>query len=99
MLLEQIFCLLPHTRILPVLELQQTGQQCFAEHLGAFAGKKRGQVINADDIQWQCRIADRDVYRHRGLVKSRGDVVDGDRVVGVCAKSFVSLLSLCYRTK
>lgn len=49
-LLEQIFCLLPHTGIRPVLELQQTRQQCFTEHLRAFTRKKRGQVINADDI-------------------------------------------------
>lgn len=87
MLLKQIFCLLPYARIRPILELQQTRQQCFAEHLGAFAGKKRGQVINADDIQWQCRIADRNVYRHGRLVKGRCDVVDGDRVVRVRSES------------
>lgn len=38
--LEELLCLLPHTGVLPVLQLQEAGQQSVAESLRGFSGKK-----------------------------------------------------------
>jgi len=69
----------------PVLQLQQAGQQRLAEPLGALARQQGRQVVDADHAQWQARVAQWQGDGHGRLVKGGGDVVDGDGVVGVRA--------------
>ena len=85
LLLEQILRLLPDTGIGSVLQLQKTGQQSLAEHLRTFAGKERGQVVDADDAQGWALGACRQGDGHGGLVECRGDIVHGDGVMRVGA--------------
>jgi hypothetical protein len=81
--LEQLLSLLPDTHVPPVLQTEQTGQQVGAESLRRLTGKQAGQVIDADDAEWQVVAALGELHGHGGFAESGVDVVDGDRVVRV----------------
>lgn len=78
--------LLPHPGGSAVLQLEETGQQSLAEHLGALAGKKGGKVVNADHAETGALGTSGQSDWDSGLVECGGDIVDGDRVVGVCSR-------------
>ena len=83
LLLEQILGLLPHPGVLAVLQLQKAGHQGLAEHLGAFPGEERGQVVDADDAERGALGARGQDDRHGGLVEGGRDIVNGNGVVRV----------------
>jgi len=83
LVLEQLLGLLPDTDVLPVLETEQTGEQVCAEGFGCLAGQQTGQVIDADDAEWQTVAAFGQSDGHCRLAECGVDVVDGDGVVGV----------------
>lgn len=87
MLVKQLLGLHPHARILSVLELQQGRQQGSAKHLGALTRQQRRQMVDADYVEGQIRVAEgRDIGDgHGGLVECGGYVVDWDGVVGICS--------------
>ena len=83
LLIEQLLSLLPDTGITPVLQLQQAGHQCLAEHLRALTGKERGEMVDADHTKGRALGSCRQGDRHRGLVESSRDFIHGNGVVGV----------------
>ena len=83
LIIEKLLGLLPDTDILPVLETEQAGKQVCAEGLGCLTGQQTGQVVDADNAQWQTVAALRERHWYCGLAEGGVDVVDGDRVVGV----------------
>lgn len=80
---EQLFCLLPHPCILPVLQLEKTGQQSRAERFGGLSGQKRWKVVDADHAQRKVVRTGVQLDGNCGTIKGCVDVVDGDRVVWV----------------
>lgn len=84
LLMEKFLRLSPDPSIGPVLQLQETGDEGFAEHLGALPGEERGKVINADHAQRRALRPRRQGYGHSGLVEGRGDAIYRDRVMWVC---------------
>lgn len=89
LLLEQIFRLRPDASVLPILQLQQTGKQRLTEHLGAFTREKRGKMVNTDHAKRGALRPRRQSDGYCGLVESSGDIVHGNRIVGVSAASRV----------
>lgn len=83
LIIEKLLGLLPDTDILPVLETEQAGKQVCAEGLGCLTGQQTGQVVDADNAQWQTVAALRERHWYCGLAEGGVDVVDGDGVVGV----------------
>lgn len=83
LLLEEFLCLLPDTRIAPILQLHQAGEERVAEHLRALTREERREMVNADHAQWRALCPRRKVDRHRGLVKCRGNGIYRDRVMRV----------------
>lgn len=90
LLIEQLLGLLPDTGIAPVLQLQQAGHQCLAEHLRALTGKERGEMVDADHTKGRALGSCRQGDRHRGLVESSRDFIHWDRVVGVRTAILIS---------
>jgi hypothetical protein len=83
LVVEELLGLRPDTDVLPVLEAEKTGKQVCAEGLGCLTRQKTGQVVDADDAQWQTVAALGESHGHCGLREGGVDVVDGDGVVGV----------------
>lgn len=80
LILEELLGSLPDRNVLPVLQLQQTGEKIIAERLTCFPWQQGWQVINADDAQlWLLLDLDWD----RWLVECGGDGVNWNWVVWV----------------
>lgn len=80
LILEQLLRALPDRDVLPVLQLQQAGEEIVSECLARLSREQRRQVINADHRQLGLLL---NLNRHRRLVERRSDSVNRDRVVGV----------------
>lgn len=85
LLLEKLLCLLPDTRVGPILQLEKARQQRFAEHLGALTREERREMVNADHAQRRALSSRRQSDRNCGVIKGGGHCIYRDRVVGVCA--------------
>lgn len=83
LVLEQLLGLLPHPRILPVLQLEQTRQQSRAERFGGLSGQQRWKMVDADHAQRKVVRTGIQFHGDCGTIESCVDVVDGDRVVWV----------------
>lgn len=83
LLFEQILRLFPHASIRSVLQLQKTRQQRLAEHLRALPGKKRREMVNADNAHGLTNGCSWQRDRYCGLVKGGRDIVHRNRVIGV----------------
>lgn len=51
LLIEQLLRLLPYPRVLPILELEQAGEECVAEGFTCFSGKQAREVVYRDHAQ------------------------------------------------
>ena len=75
LLLEELRGPGPHGVVLPVVELQQVGQEVVAERLRGLARQQTRKVVDADDAQrWVLQA----LYGDGGLLERGGDGVDGD---------------------
>lgn len=81
--IEKILSLLPDAGVLPVLQLEQAGEQGLAEHLRALAGQKRRKVIDADHTQASDLVSTCQCDGDSRLIEGSSDRIHRERVVGV----------------